>query len=92
MYFYVHKQFLDPDHVAMQAAEAERKLQASHYGNERKDLNWNKYVTAYKEQHDIKESITDYGYSGSDNDTKAHQFLWGFKSTELKRAVKVIWA
>ena len=31
MYFDIHKQFLDPDHVARQATEAERKLQSYHY-------------------------------------------------------------
>ena len=70
VYFNIHNCFLSPDHVARQATEAERKLQDSHYGGERKSWDWDKYVALHKEQHAIMESLTDYGYSGMDNGTK----------------------
>ena len=40
MYFTVHKHFLGLEHVARQTAEAEGKLQNSHYDGERKTWDW----------------------------------------------------
>ena len=64
MFFDVHKHFLGPYHVAREAADAEGKLQNSHYDGERKTWDWDKYVVLHKEQHAIIESLIDYGYSG----------------------------
>ena len=92
VFFNIHKQFLGIDHVARHAAEAERKLQTSHYDGEKKGWDWDKYITLHKEQHAIMESLTDYGYSGMNNGTKVGHFLQGIKSIELKAAVNVVWA
>ena len=70
VFFDIHKQFLSPDHVTMQATEAERKLQNSHYDGEKKSWDWDKYVAIHKEQHTIIESLVDNGYSGMDKGTK----------------------
>ena len=37
VFFDIHKHFFGHDHVAMQAIEAERKLQSSHYDSEKKE-------------------------------------------------------
>ena len=58
VYFDIHKQFLDPDHVARQSTDAERKLQNSHYGGEKKRWDWDNYIALNKEQHTIMESLT----------------------------------
>ena len=92
MFFNAHKQFLGPNHMAMQTTDVERKLQNSQYDGERKGWDWDKYVALHKEQHAIMESLTDYGYSGMDNGTKVCHFLQCIKSTELEAAVNVIWA
>ena len=91
VFFNVNKHFLCPDHVSRQAAEAEGKLQNSHYDGERKEWDWDKYVIIHKEQHAIMESLLDYGCSGMDNGTKVRHFLQGIKSPELDAAVNVVW-
>ena len=48
MFFDNHKHFLGPDHVAMKATDAERKLQTSHYDCERRGWDWDKYATLHK--------------------------------------------
>ena len=53
VYFNIHKYFLNPDHVAKQATDSERKLQTSHYDGDRKGWDWDKYFTLHKEQHTI---------------------------------------
>ena len=90
VFFDIHKHFLDPDHVARQAAYAEGKLQNSHFYGERKTWDWDKYVALHKEQHAIMESLTDYHYSGMDNGTKVCHFLQGIKSSELEATVNVV--
>ena len=92
VYFNIHKHFLGPNHVARQAADADRKLQNPYYDGERKTWGWNKYVPFHKEQHAIMESLTDYGYSGMDDSTKVHHFLQGIKSPQLEAAVNVVCA
>ena len=49
VYFDIHKWFVDPDHVAKQATEAERKLQTYYYDSERKGWDCDKYVALPKE-------------------------------------------
>ena len=61
MFLDIHKWFLHPDHVAWQDAEAEEKLQNSHYDGENKTFDWDKYVTLNKEQNAIMESLKNYG-------------------------------
>ena len=92
VFFAIHKWFLGPDHVAWQAAKAERKLQTSHYDSERKGWYWDKYVSLHKEKHTIMGSLTDYGYSEMDNGTKVCHFFKGIKSTELEAVVNVVQA
>ena len=92
VFFNVHKHFLYPDHMARQAAGAERKVQNSHYDGERKTLDWEKYVALHKELHIIMESLTDYGYSGMDNGIKVRHFLQGIKSPEFEAVVNVVCA
>ena len=92
MFFDIHKHFLGPDHVARQAIDAEGKLQNSHYDGQRKAWDWDKYVVLHKEQHTIKESLTDYGYIGMDNGTKVCHFLQDIKSPELEAVVNVVCA
>ena len=57
MYFDVHRSFLGHDHVSMQTADMKQKLQSSHYNGEKKVWNWDIYVSLYKKQHTIIESI-----------------------------------
>ena len=89
---HVHNQFLGPHYVARQAAEAEEKLQKSHYDGERKTWDWDKNVTLHKEQHPTMESITDHDYCGMDNYTKICHFLQSIKRSEFEAVVNVFQA
>ena len=40
----VHKQFFGPEHMARKTKEAERNLQTSHYDDEKRGCDWDKYV------------------------------------------------
>ena len=83
VYFNVHKQYLDPDHVARHAAD---------YDDEKKEWYWDKCDTLHKEQHTIMKSLADYGYSGLDNCTKVCHFLKRVQRTELEAMVSVVHA
>ena len=48
VFFDIHKQLLSSDPLARQVTEAEGKLQTSHYYDEKKGWNWDKYVTLHK--------------------------------------------
>ena len=74
VYCDIHKQFLGPYHVARQATDVEGKLKNSHYDDERKMWDWDKYVALHKKPHAIMESLTDYGYSGMDTAQKSATF------------------
>ena len=46
--------------MARQATEAERKLQNTHYGGEKKGWDCDKYVALHKEQHAIMDGLEEY--------------------------------
>ena len=50
------------------------------------------YIALHKEQHAIKETLTDYGYSGLDNGSNVHYFLQGIKCIELEAVVNIVQA
>ena len=74
-------QFLSPKHVDGKAAEAERKLQTSHYDGEKKQWYWEKHVAFHKEHHTIIKSHAGHGYTGINNGIKVCHFL---QETRLK--------
>ena len=76
--------------MARKDTEAERKLQTSHSGGERKRWDWDKYIALNKEQHDIMESLIGYDYSGMNNGTKVCHFFQSIKSNELEATVNVV--
>ena len=79
VFFDIHQQFFGPDHVAWQAAKAERILQISYYDGEKREWDWDKYVALLKEQHKIMKSA-DHGYNDIDEGTKVCYFYKGIKS------------
>ena len=60
VFFNIHNHFVDPDHIAKQAAEAEGKMKNSDYDGERKIWYWDNYFALHKEPQAIMESLTDY--------------------------------
>ena len=55
--------------------QKQKELLNSHYDDEKKRQDLDKYVVLHNEQYTIIESMVDYGYSGMDDSTKAHHFL-----------------
>ena len=83
--FYDH--FLGPNNIDHIQKQAETKLLSLSYQGERKNWNFEKFVTSHKEQHTILEGLTDHGYGGMDVRTKVTRLLDGIQ-TETLDAVK----
>ena len=79
VFFGIQQQSLGLHHVSRRAVDAEKKLQISHYDDEKDWWDWDKYVELHKEQHIIMESLADHSHSGIASCTKAHTF---FKESE----------
>ena len=62
--------YLGPNNVDHLARSAERKLHNLAYRSERKGWNFEKYVTAHKEQHTILQGLEEHGYKGIDERSK----------------------
>jgi hypothetical protein len=65
------------------ALEAEAKLGSVSYTGEIKKWTWEKYVQIHAEKHAVLNGLTDYGYSGIDNDTKVRNMMAGIKTESL---------
>ena len=63
--------YLGPNNVQNQAAQAERTLHALTYVKETQNFTSETYITKTMEQHVILEGLTEYGYQGIDDGTKA---------------------
>ena len=86
VFFSIHKQFLDPEHMDRQTIYEEQKMLNCHYDCEKKVWNMDKYAVLNKVQHTIMESLKDDGYSGIDDNNKYYHFLQDIRSTELEAA------
>ena len=87
-FFDIKKHFLQPWPCGKAVNRSRRKATELPLWWSEKDM---RFVFLHKEQHAIMKSLTDYGYSGMDNDTKVCQFLHVIKSPELKAAVNIVW-
>lgn len=75
--------FLGPNNVDNQAAKAEATLANLSYTGERRNWNWEKYVSSHKDQHSILQGLTTHGYAGIDDRSKVRRLMEGIKTTEL---------
>jgi hypothetical protein len=67
-------------------SEAEAKIGSVSYIGKRKKWTWEKYVQIHAEQHAVLNGLTDYGYSGIDNDNKVRKLMAGIKTDALDTA------
>jgi len=65
------------------ASRAERKLRDSTYHGERRNWNFEKYVTTHKEQHHVLLSLETHGYKGIDERSKVRYLNDGIKTSRL---------
>ena len=61
-------------------SKAETALQTLTCNREKKELNWEKYVSCHVKYHNVLENLTEYGYQGLDPGTKALLNVLGMKS------------
>ena len=75
------------DHLQKQA---DMKFQNLMYAGERKKWKFERFVTAYKEQHTILEGLTYYGYNELDNRMKVTRLMDGVKVDSLNTGKAII--
>ena len=75
--------YLGPNNVDNMASNAERKLASTTYAGEKKRWNFEKYVKAHMDQHQIIESLVEHGHAGIDARSKTRWLLDGIKSQDL---------
>ena len=84
--------FLGPDIVDHLKKQAEMKHQSLTYTGERKNCNFERFVTAHKEQHTILEGLTENCYNGLDDGTKVTRLMDGVKLDSLHNVKSMILA
>lgn len=78
-----HDHFLGPNNISHIQKQAESKLLTLTYQGERKNWNFERFVTSHKEQHTILESLTDHGYPGMNARTKVDRLIDGITTDSL---------
>ena len=76
--------YLGPNTIDNQAAEAEKTLLSLTYKGESKRWNFEKYVTAHKQQHQVLEGLMSQGYIGIDERAKVRHLMAGIKDPNLR--------
>ena len=84
--------FGGPNDVYCLHNQSEMKLQNLMYAGERKNWNFERFVTAHKEQHIILEVSNDHGYNGLDNSNKVTRLMDGVKVGSLNTVKAMILA
>ena len=82
-YLRLFDHYLGPNNANNLASSAEAKLRKATYIGEKKRWNFEKYVNMQKEQHNVLEGLTRYGYSGIDEGTKVRVLIEGIKTDKL---------
>lgn len=75
--------YLGPNNVDNMANAAETRLENVTYSAERKRWNFEKYVKAHLDQHQILEGLVKYGYAGVDERSKVRHLMNGIKTDKL---------
>lgn len=79
----VYNHYLGPNNIDHMASKAERKLRDSTYHGEKRNWNFEKYVTTHKEQHHVLLSLESHGYKGVDERSKVRYLNDGIKTSRL---------
>ena len=82
-YFALKEFLLGKDHVSRMVREMEASLKGFVYRGEGRRYGFAKYRTNHVEQHDIAESLVEFGYPGLSQDQKVTYFLDGIKTSAL---------
>jgi len=79
----LHNHYLGPNTIDNQAAAAKKTLQTLTYKGETRRWNFESYVTAHKQQHQILEELVRLGYRGIDERAKVRHLMAGIKDSSL---------
>ena len=83
-FFTLHEQLLGNSALDNHASKAENKISnLTLDGQKRKGWNFEKYVTAHMEQHQILEKLKNFGHSGIDENSKVRLFIKGITDPAL---------
>jgi hypothetical protein len=85
----LHATLLGGDRITATGSAIVTKLQSFRYEGDRKNFNFDKYVTLHIEQHNQHSDLTEYGVKPLDESLKIHWFQDGIKCTTLD-AVKAV--
>ena len=83
-YFALKNFLLGKDHVSRMVREMEANLKGFVYRGKGRRYGFAKYRTNHVEQHDIAESLVEFGYPGLSQDQKVTYFLDGIKTSALE--------
>ena len=70
-YWALHDHYLGPSNVDNMASTAEKALLTAQYDGERRNWNFESYVSLHQQQHVILEGLTFHGYMGFDDENKS---------------------
>jgi hypothetical protein len=79
----LHATLLGGDRITATGSAIVTKLQSFRYEGDRKNFNFDKYVTLHVEQHNQHSNLTEYGVKPLDESLKIHWFQDGIKCTTL---------
>ena len=79
----LHATLLGGDRITASGSAIVNKLQSFRYEGDRKNFNFDKYVTLHVEQHNQHADLTEYGVKPLDESLKIHWFQDGIKCTTL---------
>ena len=75
--------YLGANNVDNMSSKAEKRLQSTSYGGEKRRWDFEKYVKVHVDQHAILEGLTVHGYAGIDDRSKVRHLLAGIKTNTL---------
>ena len=79
----LHAALLGGDRIVASSSAIVTKLQSFRYEGDRKNFNFDKYVTLHVEQHNLYSDLTEYGVKPLDESLKILWFLDGIKCVSL---------
>ena len=79
----IYDRYLGPNNVDYLVSNAERRLATKLYHDQKRNWNFDKYITLKKDQHNIFWRLVEHGYKVIGENSKVRFFIKGVKTTAL---------